>query len=154
MREFQLYGLGNALVDIFIDLSDEELAPLGFEKGSMRLVEADEQRGLLGRFQSREPRLVSGGSVANSTIAFALLGGVRGAGVRRRLLRGAGPDRPAVLQRLGGPRRDRGGERRGGVRAPAGRGALGGGDRRGQRRLRPPRRRRGARAGVPVPAGG
>jgi sugar/nucleoside kinase (ribokinase family) len=75
MREFQLYGLGNALVDIFIDLANEELAPLGFEKGSMRLVEADEQRLLLGRFQSREPRLVSGGSVANSTIAFAQLGG-------------------------------------------------------------------------------
>ena len=75
MREFQLYGLGNALVDIFIDLSDEELAPLGFEKGSMRLVGPDEQRALLGRFQSREPRLVSGGSVANSVIAFAQLGG-------------------------------------------------------------------------------
>jgi sugar/nucleoside kinase (ribokinase family) len=75
MREFQLYGLGNALVDIFIDLSDEELAPLGFEKGSMRLVRPDEQRALLGRFQHREPRLVSGGSVANSVIAFAQLGG-------------------------------------------------------------------------------
>jgi sugar/nucleoside kinase (ribokinase family) len=75
MREFQLYGLGNALVDIFIDLSDEELAPLGFEKGSMRLVDPDEQLGLLGRFQAREPRLVSGGSVANSVIAFAQLGG-------------------------------------------------------------------------------
>jgi sugar/nucleoside kinase (ribokinase family) len=78
MREFQLYGLGNALVDIFIDLADEELAPLGFEKGSMRLVGPDEQRLLLGRFQSREPRLVSGGSVANSTIAFAQLGGDAG----------------------------------------------------------------------------
>ncbi|HZY85149.1 MAG TPA: adenosine kinase [Gemmataceae bacterium] len=75
MREFQLYGLGNALVDIFIDLPDEELTPLGFEKGSMRLVGPDEQRALLTRFQSREPRLVSGGSVANSVIAFAQLGG-------------------------------------------------------------------------------
>src|SRR5579872_5621460 len=75
MREFQLYGLGNALVDIFIDLRDEDLTPLGFEKGSMRLVDADEQRLLLTRFLSREPRLVSGGSVANSVIAFAQLGG-------------------------------------------------------------------------------
>ena len=49
MREFQLYGLGNALVDIFIDLRDEELPPLGFEKGSMRLVGPDEQRALLTR---------------------------------------------------------------------------------------------------------
>jgi sugar/nucleoside kinase (ribokinase family) len=75
MREFQLYGLGNALVDIFIDLTDQEFASLGFERGSMRLVEPAEQKALLERLEEREPRLVSGGSVANSTIAFAQLGG-------------------------------------------------------------------------------
>jgi sugar/nucleoside kinase (ribokinase family) len=75
MKEFQLYGLGNALVDIFIELSDEEFAALGFERGSMRLVEPAEQKVLLERLEKREPRLVSGGSVANSTIAFAQLGG-------------------------------------------------------------------------------
>jgi sugar/nucleoside kinase (ribokinase family) len=75
MRQFQLYGLGNALVDIFIDLSDKEFARLGFERGSMRLVEAKEQKALLERFHDHEPRLVSGGSVANSVIAFSQLGG-------------------------------------------------------------------------------
>ena len=62
-REFHLFGLGNALVDIFLEVSDAELASLGFEKGSMRLVERDEQRQLLERFRGHEPRLVSGGSV-------------------------------------------------------------------------------------------
>jgi sugar/nucleoside kinase (ribokinase family) len=75
MSEFQLCGLGNALVDIFVDLSDAEFASLGFERGSMRLVELAEQKALLARFHEREPRLVSGGSVANSTIAFTQLGG-------------------------------------------------------------------------------
>lgn len=75
MRTFQLYGLGNALVDIFVELSDEEFASLAFERGSMRLVESAEQKALLERFEKREPRLVSGGSVANSIIAFAQLGG-------------------------------------------------------------------------------
>jgi sugar/nucleoside kinase (ribokinase family) len=75
MREFQLYGLGNALVDIFIELSDQELATLGFERSSTRLVQANEQKALLERFHNREPRLVSGGSVANSVIAFSQLGG-------------------------------------------------------------------------------
>jgi sugar/nucleoside kinase (ribokinase family) len=75
MKEFQLCGLGNALVDIFVDLSEEEFAALGFERGSMRLVEAAEQKLLLDRFKDREPRLVSGGSVANSVIAFSQLGG-------------------------------------------------------------------------------
>jgi sugar/nucleoside kinase (ribokinase family) len=75
MRDFQLYGLGNALVDIFVEITDEELASLGFERGSMRLVEPAEQKALLERFEGREPRLVSGGSLANSVIAFSQLGG-------------------------------------------------------------------------------
>ena len=75
MRDFQLCGLGNAIVDIFIEVSDAEFAALGFERGSMRLVELDEQKQLLQRFHEREPRLVSGGSVANSVIAFSQLGG-------------------------------------------------------------------------------
>ncbi len=75
MKDYQLCGLGNAIVDIFVEVTDEEFAGLGFERGSMRLVEPDEQRVLLDRFQEGEPRLVSGGSVANSVIAFSQLGG-------------------------------------------------------------------------------
>ncbi|MCS6852576.1 MAG: adenosine kinase [Gemmataceae bacterium] len=75
MREFQVCGLGNAIVDIFLEVSDDDLAALGFERGTMRLVEAAEQRQLLERFRDREPRLVSGGSVGNSIIAFSQLGG-------------------------------------------------------------------------------
>ena len=77
-REFDLIGLGNCLVDILIELSDEEFAGLGFEKATMRLVEPDEQKSLLTAFRDHEPRLVSGGSVANSVIACSQLGG-RGA---------------------------------------------------------------------------
>jgi sugar/nucleoside kinase (ribokinase family) len=75
MKEFHVCGLGNAIVDIFLELSDREFAALGFEKATMRLVEWDEQKQLLERFKDREPRLVSGGSVANSLIAFSQLGG-------------------------------------------------------------------------------
>ena len=75
MKEFQLYGLGNALVDIFIEVSDAEFASLGFERGSSRLVEPAEQKALLERFKDHDLRLVSGGSVANSVIAFSQLGG-------------------------------------------------------------------------------
>ncbi len=75
MREYQLCGLGNAIVDIFIEVSDEKFAALGFERGTMRLVDLEEQRRLLQSFQDCEPRLVSGGSVANSVIAFSQLGG-------------------------------------------------------------------------------
>ncbi|MBI2808002.1 MAG: adenosine kinase [Planctomycetes bacterium] len=74
-REFQLCGLGNAIVDIFLEVSDAEFTQLGFERGTMRLVDLNEQKILLERYQKNEPKLVSGGSVANSTIAFSQLGG-------------------------------------------------------------------------------
>lgn len=74
-KDFQLCGLGNAIVDIFVEVSDADFASLGFERGTMRLVELAEQKTLLDRFHEREPRLVSGGSVANSVIAFSQLGG-------------------------------------------------------------------------------
>src|SRR5438067_2217545 len=75
MKQFKLCGLGNALVDIFLELPDSEFASLGFERGTMRLVELEEQKALLQRYQKNEPKLVSGGSVANSIIAFSQLGG-------------------------------------------------------------------------------
>jgi sugar/nucleoside kinase (ribokinase family) len=74
MRTFDLCGLGNALVDILLELDDAAFAPLGFERGTMRLVEHAEQETLLERFCDRDPRLVSGGSVANSVIAASQLG--------------------------------------------------------------------------------
>jgi sugar/nucleoside kinase (ribokinase family) len=75
VREYHVCGLGNAIVDIFLELTEEEFTALGFEKGTMRLVEPAEQKQLIERFQRREPRLVSGGSVANSVIALSQLGG-------------------------------------------------------------------------------
>ncbi len=77
-KSLQLCGLGNAIVDIFLEVSDAEFAALGFERGTMRLVELAEQKTLLERYQKHEPKLVSGGSVANSTIAFSQLGGNAG----------------------------------------------------------------------------
>jgi len=75
MKEFQICGLGNAIVDIFLEVSEAEFAELGFERGGMRLVEQADQKALLERYQKHEPKLVSGGSVANSIIAFSQLGG-------------------------------------------------------------------------------
>jgi sugar/nucleoside kinase (ribokinase family) len=65
-------------VDSLLELDDAEFAALGFELGTMRLVDHAEQEALLKQFHDRDPRLVSGGSVANSIIACSQLGG-RGA---------------------------------------------------------------------------
>ncbi len=74
-KEFQLCGLGNAIVDIFLEVNEAEFATLGFERGGMQLVDLAAQKTLLERYQKHEPKLVSGGSVANSVIAFSQLGG-------------------------------------------------------------------------------
>lgn len=77
MAQFHVCGLGNAIVDIFLEVSDAEFATLGFERGTMRLVEPQEQEQLLRRFHDgrHDLTLVSGGSVANSIIAVSQLGG-------------------------------------------------------------------------------
>src|SRR3954465_14027103 len=75
MKPYHVCGLGNALVDILVELDEAEFAALRFERGTMRLVDPAERAGLLERFRGREPRLVSGGSVANSVIACSQLGG-------------------------------------------------------------------------------
>jgi sugar/nucleoside kinase (ribokinase family) len=76
-KDYHLCGLGNAIVDIFLDLTDAEFAPLGFERGTMRLVEKAEQEALFAKFRdaNHDLPLVSGGSVANSVIALSQLGG-------------------------------------------------------------------------------
>jgi sugar/nucleoside kinase (ribokinase family) len=80
MKSYHVCGLGNAIVDIFLELTDAEFAPLGFEPGTMRLVDKAEQEALFAQFhnENRDLPLVSGGSVANSIIGLSQLGG-RGA---------------------------------------------------------------------------
>ncbi len=75
MTRTAVCGLGNAIVDLFLDVSDAELAALGFERGTMRLVEPAEQATLLERVHAQNPRMAAGGSVANSLIALTQLGG-------------------------------------------------------------------------------
>jgi sugar/nucleoside kinase (ribokinase family) len=75
MKTIDVTGICNGLVDIFADVSQADFEPLGFEKGTMRLVTVDEQHDLLGRFAGKSPALCSGGSVGNSMIVLAQLGG-------------------------------------------------------------------------------
>jgi sugar/nucleoside kinase (ribokinase family) len=77
MRRYDVCGLGNAMVDIFLEMSDSEFETLGFERGTMRLVDKEEQQKLFERFHDtrHDLRLVSGGSVANSIIGLTQLGG-------------------------------------------------------------------------------
>jgi sugar/nucleoside kinase (ribokinase family) len=75
MKSINVSGVCNGIVDIFADVSHETFEPLGFDKGTMRLVDVAEQMSLLQQVGAHKPVMRSGGSVANSLIAIAQLGG-------------------------------------------------------------------------------
>lgn len=74
-KDIQLVGLGNALVDIQFEVSDEEISQLGFEKGTMTLVDSLKQHNILKQLGNRTNYKSSGGSAANTMIAYSSFGG-------------------------------------------------------------------------------
>lgn len=74
-KNIQLCGFGNGLVDLQYTITDLELAELGLKKGDMVLVDSEKQSELLNKLSHITHNRCSGGSAANSIIAFAQLGG-------------------------------------------------------------------------------
>lgn len=72
---YDVYGLGNALVDIQAQVSDELLAATGFDKGIMTLVDDDRQGQLLRGLGDIPLNRCAGGSAANTIVAVADFGG-------------------------------------------------------------------------------
>ncbi|HBB25214.1 MAG TPA: adenosine kinase [Bacteroidetes bacterium] len=70
-----LSGIGNALVDLEYRVTEEELSTFGVQKGAMTLTDADRQREIIARLGDRDVHRCSGGSAANTIIAFAQFGG-------------------------------------------------------------------------------
>jgi sugar/nucleoside kinase (ribokinase family) len=72
---FDVYGVGNALVDIQAHVSDAVLAELDYAKGIMTLVEEPAQREVLERLKDVPVTRCAGGSAANTILAAAQFGG-------------------------------------------------------------------------------
>ena len=68
--------IGNAIVDVIANASDEFLTAEGLVKGSMRLIDADEAERLYGHMGPAHQ--VSGGSAGNTAAGVAALGGRAG----------------------------------------------------------------------------
>lgn len=75
MKDIELCGLGNGLVDLQFLVSDEDLVKANLQKGAMILIDVDARNSLLQEFSSKDFHKVSGGSAANTIISFAQLGG-------------------------------------------------------------------------------
>ena len=74
-KSYDVFGVGNALVDILAFVDDQFIVEHNIAKGSMTLVDAQQQGGLLNKLEGAELKLRSGGSAANTMIAIAMSGG-------------------------------------------------------------------------------
>jgi fructokinase len=72
---YHVYGVGNALVDIEVETTAEQLSELGVEKGLMTLVEPHRQQELIASLGGRQHKRSGGGSAANTITALSHLGG-------------------------------------------------------------------------------
>ncbi|GAB3330416.1 adenosine kinase [Marivirga atlantica] len=74
-KKYDVYGLGNALVDIVTEVSDQFIEDHEVEKGVMTLVEEDRQHQLVTAMNIKEEDMQCGGSAANTVIATSQFGG-------------------------------------------------------------------------------
>lgn len=77
MKKYMAYGIGAALVDTEIKVTDADLAEMEVEKGLMTLVDEERQTQLLSHLEGQlvTAKHASGGSAGNSMIACAYFGG-------------------------------------------------------------------------------
>ncbi len=76
-KRYHVYGIGAALVDTEIEVTDADLAAMSVEKSLMTLVDETRQAELLEHLTGHlvHSKRASGGSAANTTIAVAQFGG-------------------------------------------------------------------------------
>jgi sugar/nucleoside kinase (ribokinase family) len=74
--KYDIYGIGNALVDKEFEVSDNFLAEQGIEKGMMSLIDEEKQHQLLEQLtqQFGLKKRAGGGSAANSMVAASQFG--------------------------------------------------------------------------------
>ena len=76
MAKYHIYGLGAALVDTEIDVTDSDLDTFQIEKGLMTLVDETRQHQLIENLKSHlvHSKRASGGSACNSVVAASSFG--------------------------------------------------------------------------------
>ncbi|NBD17219.1 MAG: adenosine kinase [Cyanobacteria bacterium] len=75
MAKYNVYGMGNALLDIEFKVTPDLLQNLGIDKGVMTLIEADRQQALINELQNYMGKKSGGGSAANTMFAISQFGG-------------------------------------------------------------------------------
>ncbi len=69
-----IYGIGNPLIDIIVNVEEDDLVDLGIHKGTMALINGERMEELLAFSRGRTVSYSCGGSCPNTIIALASLG--------------------------------------------------------------------------------
>lgn len=75
MAKYDVYGIGNALVDMEFEVNPDFLKEMNVEKGLMTLVDENRQAELLANLNRHGHKRSCGGSAANTIIAVSQFGG-------------------------------------------------------------------------------
>lgn len=75
MKKFDVYSIGNALVDSEYQVSDALLAQAGVEKRHMTLIDAPRRAEILQHMHGVSSHRTGGGSAGNTIVAVAQFGG-------------------------------------------------------------------------------
>ncbi|MBN1156759.1 adenosine kinase [Candidatus Woesearchaeota archaeon] len=73
--KYDVFGLGNALMDFLIKVDESQLVKLNLEKGCMKIVDEKEIADVEKKLASLEKKMLPGGSEANTMAGIANLGG-------------------------------------------------------------------------------
>lgn len=74
-KKYNVYGIGNALVDVQYRVTPDFLTRLGIDKGVMTLIGEARRKALIDALQEYPAERASGGSAANTMIGTANFGG-------------------------------------------------------------------------------
>ena len=75
MKKYNVFGIGNALVDCVYMVNDKFLDDNNIEKGLMTLVDEKKQKSIIEKIKNFDSVIQSGGSVTNSVYTLSQLGG-------------------------------------------------------------------------------
>ena len=75
MKTYDLYAIGNALVDSEYEVTDLQLHAMGVDKRHMTLIDASRRTELLTHLNGANARRTGGGSAGNTVVALSQLGG-------------------------------------------------------------------------------
>ena len=72
---YNVYGVGNAIMDLQVQCDDAFLTANGIEKGIMTLTDPERQQDILEALANHSINFCSGGSAANTIVGIADMGG-------------------------------------------------------------------------------